>query len=208
VLPWVLARVVETGHFLSHTGLPFRQMSAEEDNDVATEHYKLLFGVRRSVRYHMRRVSFFYRAHKWLTVLAATGGVGTITALVIGSSQATLVFGGVTAFFSVIDLVFNLAKRAREHNDLARRFIDLEKELFDAEEGIDRMMLADLTGQRLSIEKDEPPVLRVLDIICHNELVTAMDCGEEYEKRVMWFQRLCADFFDILPYKEWPNIKS
>ena len=35
-------------------------------------------------------------------------------------------------------------------------------------------MLAELTDRRLAIEAGEPPILRLLDALCHNELLTAV----------------------------------
>lgn len=35
--------------------------------------------------------------------------------------------------------------------------------------------LRDLEARRLDIESREPPMLRVLDAMCHDELVTALD---------------------------------
>ena len=34
--------------------------------------------------------------------------------------------------------------------------------------------LAELTDRRLAIEAGEPPILRFLDALCHNELLTAV----------------------------------
>jgi hypothetical protein len=33
--------------------------------------------------------------------------------------------------------------------------------------------LAELTAERFNIEKDEPPIYRALDLLCHNELAIA-----------------------------------
>ena len=35
--------------------------------------------------------------------------------------------------------------------------------------------LAELGARRLQIEATEPPILRVLDAMCHNELLTALE---------------------------------
>ncbi len=52
------------------------------------------------------------------------------------------------------------------------------------------------TLERLEIEADEPPIKRVLDTLCHNELARAI--GEpSQEKPVRFLQRLFANFFDF-----------
>ena len=109
--------------------------------------------------------------------------------------EFTILFAALVAIFSTFDLVFNTAQSARLHQDLARRFIQLEKKcLNDKSSDID-----DLIAERLDIESDEPPPLRVLDSICHNELLRAMGYGPDegdYVK-IGFFQRLFSPFFDF-----------
>ena len=56
-----------------------------------------------------------------------------------------------------------------------------------------------MTDRRLDIERQEPPVLRVLDTLCYNELVRAMGYGEQV--RVGFWQRLFANFFDLADHR-------
>ena len=65
---------------------------------------------------------------------------------------------------------------ARKHNDLAREFIALEQEAI-APDATDR--LSQIRNQRLSIEADEPPIYRVLDTICHNEVMRSLGHQDE-----------------------------
>ena len=44
---------------------------------------------------------------------------------------------------------------------------------------------------------DEPPVLLVLNVLCHNELLRAEGQDKKYSARVSFFQRLLAPFVDI-----------
>ena len=90
------------------------------------------------------------------------------------------------------------SKAARLHSDLARRFIELEKE-FLPEKATTRAELDRLEAARLTIEADEPPILRILDSVCHNELLRAMGYEDEVFLKIFWFQRLFANFIDIAP---------
>ena len=54
-----------------------------------------------------------------------------------------------------------------------------------------------LEEERLNIEADEPPALRVLDTICHNDLVHAMNLSREHIVPITIPQRICAPFFDL-----------
>lgn len=160
----------------------------------------LLFGVRRSVRYHTRRRLFFDRLHKFSTFLSALAGTATV-ASVLAKLPApwTIAFAAAVAVFSVIDLIIGTAQAARLHHDLARQFFTLEKDLISlqnpSQEDINR-----LTGQRLDIESNEPPPLKVLDSICHNELLRAMGYNQSEYLTIKWYQRLFSQLFDVKEY--------
>ena len=57
--------------------------------------------------------------------------------------------------------------------------------------------LPNLTCQRLSIEAKEPTILRVLDLLCHNELCRALGYARNHEIKLSSVQRFFAHFFDI-----------
>jgi hypothetical protein len=44
---------------------------------------------------------------------------------------------------------------------------------------------------------EEPPVLRVLDALCHNEELRAMGYATSQMAKIGWLQRLLAPFIDI-----------
>jgi len=173
----------------------------EPNNDKPTElecaHHNILFGVRRSIRYHHRRRRFFDRIHKLTTFLSALTGTATFATVFAKAGPAwTLSFAAAVAIFSTIDLVVGTAQSARLYDDLAKRFIDLEKEIVTTGEMTDEL-LANFKAERLDIEKDEPPPLKVLDSICHNELMRAMDYDPKDFVPINYYQRFFAQFFDI-----------
>ena len=79
-----------------------------------------------------------------------------------------------TSVLSAADLVFGSSRKAWMHADFARRFVELERAL--AKDGAE---VAEILDRRLAIEAEEPPPLRVLDTLCHNELVRAMGYPRE-----------------------------
>ncbi len=157
----------------------------------------LLFGVRRSVRYHNRRRAFFDRLHIVTSTVSVVFGSATVFILF---SNLNPLFAAIAAtivtMFSAIDLVIGTATRARLHSDLSRRFIGLEKEIISAG-NLNKKEVDSFTAQRLEMEADEPPVLRVLDSICHNELMRAMGHKKEKLLKIKWYQRLFAPLMDI-----------
>ena len=165
---------------------------------VSDERWNLLFGVRRSVRYHMRRRRFFEFWHTAVLVLAAMSGSVTIVAF---GSQVTagwpiwvkLLPPAFITMAVMTDALCGFAKKAYLHGDLARRFIGLEQRFAT---GSSKLDVAKLTRERLAIEMDEPPILRVLDTLCRNELARAMGCPEKDFLKVSWDRRLVAPLFD------------
>jgi len=168
----------------------------ESNDDIEEDWHKLLLGVRRSTLYHNRRVKFFDGVRKRISMLVLISGFGTITMLLAAMGESYVLGAAVlVSVMSAIDLVFEPASHARLHNDLKRRFINLEKKIIVKEES--QKELARLVSQRLEIESDEPPVLRVLDVICHNDLMRSMGYEKKCFKTISPVQRCCANLFDF-----------
>lgn len=167
----------------------------EEEKDKA---YCLLFGIRRSVRYHNRRRQFFDRVGKLTDALTAIAGSGTIIAAVSQSfSNFSVYLAGTTAFFSVVNLIFDTKGNSRLHHDLARQFINIEKNLVAPDLTAAQIQKAE--SDRLEIEAGEPPILRVLDLICHNELLRAIGREKDGSVDIRFWQSMFAQLFDVFP---------
>jgi hypothetical protein len=84
-----------------------------------------------------------------------------------------------------------------------RKYVELEKRMLSrpTEE-----LLLEIAAARLTIEADEPPVLHVLNTICHNEMARAIGLGEKHYVKIGAFQSLVSQLFDFressLQYKE------
>ena len=169
--------------------------------DINKKVSNLLFGVRRSIRYHLRRRRFFDNIHKTSTFLSALSGTATIAAVLAKAGPAlTITFAALVAIFSISDLVVGTAQAARLHDDLARRFFNLEKIIISTKE-ITEENLTNFISQRLDIEADEPTPLKVLDSICHNELLRTMGYDKSEFLNIRWYQRIAAQFLDVMEHK-------
>lgn len=167
------------------------------NNINLNKNHDLLFGVRRSIRYHNRRRMFFDRFHLSTSAISVIFGSATIfTVLSNIGSLYTITAAAFITILSAIDLVVGSSKMARLHSDLSRQFIELEKEIIKQKE-ITEDNIATLTGIRLNIEANEPTPLKVLDSICHNELLRAMGYSKEYFLQIKWYQRWLAQMIDI-----------
>ena len=169
--------------------------------------HALLFGVRRSVRYHNRRYRFFHSLNHW--------NMGLIPPLWLGRHAGRSLPSPILVFpllpplwwlWSPLDLVIGTNTMARLHADLARRFIELERELTLLKEPTDEE-LGIFTDRRLAIETDEPPIKRILDILGHNELMLGLGYSRDELYYVPGYKRMLAhiiNFADesVLQYKQ------
>jgi hypothetical protein len=157
-----------------------------------------LFDVRRSVRYHRHRQRHYVRLHTITTAGSLVMGASVVATLLSGYDNIALAAGVTITILSAIDLIIGFARMARTHDDLARRFIMLEKDAVTLGE-LATESYAKLWSERLMIEADEPPILRVLDSICYNEMLRS----EGYDKNefviIGCWQKLFSNWFDFKP---------
>ena len=170
-------------------------------DQLQTDCDELLFAARRSVRYHRHREGFFNRVHQVSTLGIAFLGVATVVSLLAQPSAAwtwrPLVAGALTAVVAVARIVSGPARAARHHDTLAVSFIGLEKDILRAAPALTPETLMELQTRRLVIEATEPPVYRVLDAVCHDELVTALGRDPAQRTNVTRWQRRWRHFFDV-----------
>jgi hypothetical protein len=159
----------------------------------------LLFDVRRSIRYHDRRRAFFVKLHRLTSVLTILLS-GSVVFRLAGAGQPAAwltVIGVAAAVLAAADMVANHSASANRHEQLRGRFIELELALLADPDDTGRHQRA-----RLAIERDEPPIYRALDALCHNELALAGGYGEEYLHRVGPLPRLTSQWL------QWSDIAS
>jgi hypothetical protein len=169
-------------------------------SDLDDSQYGQLFDVRRSIRYHDRRRAFFERAHRVtnvLTVLLA-GSVLFELAGSNGTAGWLLALGAVSAVLAATDMVVGYATQANLHQSLRARFVGLEIAMLSM--GNDESAWRAHYQKRLEIERDEPPIYRALDLLCHNELCRAEGIAQNI--KVGCFERLTSQLHT------WPNIAT
>ena len=93
------------------------------------EYDDLLFGVRRSIRYHSRRQAFFEGVNRWTNFLLLLFGSGTVALAVQDRASWILGLGLGVALVSSLKLVFAFAVKATQHAQFVRDFTLLEKRL-------------------------------------------------------------------------------
>ena len=158
---------------------------------------KLMFSVRRSRRYHLYRQRFFNRLDFWSGFLTT---LMTTSVFVLGITEKQLpllIVAGLTALAKLLGFAGQTTKRAVLHSGLAVDFTALERDMVLAEEGgITSKKLRGFMARRLDIEIREPPPIRTLDTIAHNDEIKAGGYGEGYEPLSRW-QEWLAPVFDL-----------
>ncbi|MCX9038502.1 hypothetical protein NLN82_20965 [Citrobacter portucalensis] len=146
--------------------------------------------------HHNRRRAFYDRFDQFTNVTSLIFGSTAIYSVLASQNNIWAVLSGaVVSIFAAINLVVGSSQRSRNHFDLSKRFVDLEASMIRVPVPTEQTYRK-TAAQRLSIEKDEPPVLRVLDSICYNEQLLAMNFTADQMIKVSFCQHLFAQFFD------------
>lgn len=156
----------------------------------------ILFGIRRSSRYHQRRRGFFDRLDRFSNITSVVFGSTAFVGVLQGPDTKALALWASAglAVLGAVNLVFGSAVRARDHSDFMRRYVELEQRMLQppSEE-----LLRSIKADRLSIEANEPPVLHVLNCICHNDQLRAEDGHPEEYVIIGPLQRFFSPLFDF-----------
>lgn len=127
--------------------------------DLGTSWDDLLFRVQRAARYHRRRMRLFDRVGKWASGLSVVFSSAAMASLLPAESYDTLaaLAALVVVIVQTFDLTIGSSKAAREHSELARRYVALEAQMVQLEAHSPKALAA-FEAKRLMIEADEPPV--------------------------------------------------
>jgi hypothetical protein len=155
----------------------------------------LLFNVRLSVRYHNRRRAFFDTFNLAANAFSVIFSSAAIAALRADSERFAVWSAIAITIISGFNLVLRTSERARQHHDLAKRFIALEQKVVPATDDT----FSALYGEKLAIEADEPPPLNVLALVCHNDQIQAEGIDVKRKIKLRWWQRLFAHLADLPP---------
>ena len=161
------------------------------------EQFKVWFGVNRSVLYHRKRQAFYESLDTWSDIALLLMGSGVVALGVQDSDRLQLLVGIAVAAMSVVKLILAFGRRAGTHSRLVYAFTRLQIEL-EATSGGDDAVIQRVCSERLALEEGEPPVMRGLDVICHNELLVSIGLDDPQERvPVSRFQRFAANLLSF-----------
>lgn len=163
--------------------------------DIKKDRWDVLWAVQKSQRYHARRHAFFDRWNKSTAFVGVLGGSAVIASMAQHAPPWLAAAGGLlVVVMSGLDLVVGTGHMARQHNDLRRRFCEMEADIArDPEPGAPTV--AAWQARRLAIEADEPPTYVALDLLCENELARSYAHTSTKPRAILpWYKVITAQF--------------
>lgn len=172
---------------------------------------ELRFDIDVVVRYHDRRRAFFDTFRRLIAGLTVFGGSaaavafwGYLESSVPLDPRIGLVGALLVAALNAYDLVTGISAKARQHDSLYRRYVELDEQIVRADEN--KGQLRQWEAELLRIERDEPPMFRAVYTMCQNEAVKVWRLENSSKHKVNWVQSLFAHFLRM-PRAEFPAIK-
>ena len=182
-------------------------MTQETWND--SPYYLLSLAVHKSRRYHSKMQHFNQSVNDIFSALNAVLGAGAFMSLIGGNETlwAKILIGAV-ALFSAIDSVAGFGKKAALYGELSSKFTELAAKIEIWTAIPEHLQLA--RAERLRIEKDEPPVKRLIDLVAQNEERRSRGYGPEQMVPLSMLQKLFGYLFTFGMSKidKWDDAKS
>ena len=161
-------------------------------DDVWKERYTLIYRCWLSRIYHQKRERFFDLADSLTKAITLIAGTASIARVISPGGQ--LIVGVIITITSVLSLVIGYSKKARNHSDVAKAFMDIEAKIMTAgiltQEQVDNFL-----AEILRVEMNEPRTLGALMVICQNE-IAEMQGEKTFINPVTFVKRVTAHFID------------
>lgn len=138
-----------------------------------TPHWDLVWRVRLSALYHLKRERFLDGVDRFSKALSALGGAAAFSQI-RAEPLVGLWITGVITVVSTLSLVYGPSGKARKHAELAREFRRLESDIVGAGSELTDAQVTAFNARYLSLESSEPAALGALVTQCHNELAMAI----------------------------------
>lgn len=163
--------------------------------DDLNRHWDMLWNSRLGVRYHMHLQAAYSRLGKFITAFTLLMSSAAFTAVYQSKAAppelATWLMC-VAALLQVLELVVDTKSKAILHSTLRQRYLQLELAL-SGRSYILETEEVDFKETRISIEIEEPPIVKALMDKCHNELVDIYyDKPEPHKTKLSFWAKLKA----------------
>jgi hypothetical protein len=152
--------------------------AAAEIIEPLTPRLSLQIDLLRSIRYHEDREWFFAWIHR--TAMAVVVIFGTAA---FASAAPKLIL--ITTVAGIIDLVWDVSGKARQHSVLRRRLYEIM-----AETEMETAKLTRLRAQMIRVFADEPPNMHAVNMLAYNGAMEAYDRPKDERFKINWWRRL------------------
>lgn len=133
----------------------------------ADGYYDVCFSIEKSRRYHQKMQAFYDWIYNLTRAATALTGTASFFVLLAKGTEIAKYLTGIVAIAATLDSIFRFNRKARAHEALCRRFTDLSSKIAGWEPIPANLKKARV--ERLKIERDEPPVRRLIDLQAQNE---------------------------------------
>lgn len=157
--------------------------------------WSLLWNIRLSALYHLKRERFLDGADKASKAISALGGAAAFSQIK-SNGEWGLYITGTIALISTLTLVYSTSAKARKHAELARDFRRLEADILAVGDEITSAQIAKFDSQCISLAASEPASMGALVTQCHNELCEAIGHKDQITP-LPFFHWLFKNWFDI-----------
>ncbi|WP_040617050.1 hypothetical protein [Roseibium sp. TrichSKD4] len=167
---------------------------------MAMDRDNLRFNILRNALYHTACLRLFDRFNKVLSFLVVILGAGAMSDLSSEFGIDLIYIGALIATVGSIQLVFDLAGRARTHQQLQKDYYyllaDIEGQLDGCEDAC-----AKWQAQMIRITASEPPTLRAIDAKAYNDALDATGIYPAGERLIIpWWQSPLASVLSFEGY--------
>jgi hypothetical protein len=151
--------------------------SGSEEESIDDGFFDLSFSVHKSRRYHEYMCAFYTRLRNLGKIFTVIAGSGLFILLTQNFQILGAAIAAMLGLWGMIDIILAPDKLADQHRMLRDKFIELAREVDTSE--VSQHNLKRLRGIRLEVEKDEPPVKRLVDIRSRNDECRARGFGPQ-----------------------------
>jgi hypothetical protein len=115
--------------------------------------------------------AFYDGCYDWSRSATALTGTASFFVLLVKGTELAKYLTAIVASASALDSVLHFNRKARRHELLSKRFTDLSAKIAGWKPTPENLKKAEV--ERLKIERDEPPVKRLVDLQAWNEELRA-----------------------------------
>ncbi len=137
--------------------------------------------------------SFYGAWRDWMRIITAIAGSGAFVLIKAKIEVWAELLSAFVALWAVVDIIVSPDKKGERHSRLCEQFTRLAERIARSQrtqEAYDENLAA-----RLRIERDEPPVKRLVDLQTRNDECRARDFPPDDEVPLNWCSDSSAFFF-------------